>query len=375
MSQQPETKTVNKNSEKWVKNISSVELTLDQISILKKGGNFAITPNTVPKEDYIIAVEQAAKLMTRGEAAAMKAEIVDVIKEEKVPKSNITKGERKALKEWKENENIIIVPADKGRCLVIMNKLEYIYGMEEKGMEEKLKDKKTYKQIKEDPTKEIQGKLIDKLQIMRDNNEIEEKLYKKLYPNKTQIPIMYGQPKIHKQGNPLREIVDASGSVTRDINKYISRVIKTYANNEFTVSNSKQFVSSIKDVKLEADETLVSYDVKAMYPSIPQKEAVSITKDLLYRDNDLKNKTSMKAESIISLLEICIENTYFMFNKKLYLQIDGLAIGACMHIRIPSRYFHVQTRKTSVKYICQSSIYLETLCRQHIRKNKRKRHR
>ena len=50
--------------------------------------------------------------MTKGEAAAMRAEIVDILKNAEVPKSNLTKGE---VKELKQNEEIIIVPADKGR--------------------------------------------------------------------------------------------------------------------------------------------------------------------------------------------------------------------------------------------------------------------
>ena len=36
----------------------------------------------------------------------------------------------------------------------------------------------------------------------------------------------------------------------------------------------------------------------------------------------------MKAESIVSLLKICVENTYFMCLDRIFIQINGLAIGA-----------------------------------------------
>ena len=36
----------------------------------------------------------------------------------------------------------------------------------------------------------------------------------------------------------------------------------------------------------------------------------------------------MTPESIIQLFRLCVEKTYFMFNGKLYLQINGLAMGA-----------------------------------------------
>ena len=123
--------------------------------------------------------------------------------------------------------------------------------------------------------------------------------------------------------------MDASGGVTRDVNKHISRIIKPYAgNNEYTVKNSKHFVTMIKDVTVSEDETLVSYDVKALYPSVPQKEAIDLISELLHQDNKLQERTSMKAESVILLLRICVENTYFTCLKLLFTQVDGLAIGA-----------------------------------------------
>ena len=36
----------------------------------------------------------------------------------------------------------------------------------------------------------------------------------------------------------------------------------------------------------------------------------------------------MSPESIIQLFRLCVEKTYFMFNRKLYLQVNGLAMGA-----------------------------------------------
>ena len=75
------------------------------------------------------------------------------------------------------------------------------------------------REFTKDPTIEIQELLHNELKRMKDTKEIDTKLFMKLNPRKTQIPRMYGQPKVHKAGYPLREIVDAIGGVTRDINK------------------------------------------------------------------------------------------------------------------------------------------------------------
>ena len=155
--QNNQTQEEEKDKSRWVLNLSSTEITENQKKLLEKGAGFAITPKNLPIEDYIISTELAGKYLHPGEAAALKAEVAEILQGTKKPISNLTKEERQALKELKENETIIIVPADKGKCFVIMDKHVYI-----QKMEEKLKDTTTYKQIDEDPTHKIKEKISTK---------------------------------------------------------------------------------------------------------------------------------------------------------------------------------------------------------------------
>lgn len=41
-------------------------------------------------------------------------------------KENVTAEEKKAMKELQEDQSIVIVPADKGRVTVVMDKDEYV---------------------------------------------------------------------------------------------------------------------------------------------------------------------------------------------------------------------------------------------------------
>ena len=75
-------------------------------------------------------------------------------------------------------------------------------------------------------------------------------------------------------------------------------------------------------------QVVFSLDVTALYPSVPQGEAIDIFHEMMINDDDLESKTKMTAENIIALFKICVQTTYFVFNKKLYKQVDGLAIGA-----------------------------------------------
>ena len=262
--------------------------------------------------------------MSAPQRAALRAEVTEVILRAKLPRGNIPKEELKALRELKEDEDVIVVPADKGKCLVVMDKTEYVTKMEEK-----LQDTTTYVEIRKDPTTEIQNELKKHLQVMQEAGEVSEWEYWRLYPNETQIPRMYGLPKIHKEGYPLREIVDGNGGLTKKVHGYISSVLKTYiGESEYYVKNSEHFVKSLEGVKVEEGEVLVSYDVKALYPSIPHDEAIRVIRRELTNDAHLSKKTSMSVDNFVKLFEICVQRTYFSFNQRLYQQVDGLAIGA-----------------------------------------------
>ena len=76
----------------------------------------------------------------------MRAEIKAAIKRSHPPRPNITREEQRALRELKNDDTRIILTADKGVCLVVMDKEEYIEKTEE------LLKEKTYKIIPTDPT-------------------------------------------------------------------------------------------------------------------------------------------------------------------------------------------------------------------------------
>ena len=73
---------------------------------------------------------------------------------------------------------------------------------------------------------------------------------------------------------------------------------------------------------------MVSYDVKALFTSVPTTKACSIIKQRLEEDPELNQRTSLSIGNIISLLEFCITSTYFSFQGKFYKQVEGAAMGS-----------------------------------------------
>ena len=270
----PPTSTVMKS--KWVINMSKKPLTESQEKLFTHGPNYVVTPRNLPIGEYIAAVEKTCHNLTQGEADEMRAEIKAAIKSSQLPRPNISREEHKALRELKKDDTRVILTADKGVCLVVMDKEEYI------GNAEELLKEKTYKIIPTDSTNRQKSKLIQILKKIKEEGGMSETTYKKIYPTGAGIPKFYGLPKIHKAGKPLRPIVCTRGLVSYNTAKELARILKPLAGRTtYSVQNTKDFVDQIKNIKLLPDECIISYDVKALFTSVPIEPAIKIIKQHL----------------------------------------------------------------------------------------------
>ena len=83
-------------------------------------------PRSPPIGDYIAAVELTCQSLAQGEAEELRAEVKAVLKKIQPPRPNISREEQKALKELRKDNTRIVLTADKGVHLVVMDKEEYI---------------------------------------------------------------------------------------------------------------------------------------------------------------------------------------------------------------------------------------------------------
>ena len=139
---------------KWVINLSSKPLTPAQRSLLAKGPNFAVTPRHPPNLEYITAIEAACTKLSQQDAEELRADINWVLRSSHPPKSNLTKAQNSALRELKRDRDHIVLTADKGVAMVIMDRKDYI------SKANNLLGQNTYKTIQWDPTNTIKNKLI-----------------------------------------------------------------------------------------------------------------------------------------------------------------------------------------------------------------------
>ena len=100
-------------------------------------------------------------------------------------------------------------------------------------------------------------------------------------------------------------------TVTYGVAKELAKILKPLVGKSpHHISSTQDFVEQARQFKLEPGECLSSYDVSALFTSVSIDPALNIIKDLLDKDNTLKERTVMEVGDIILLLEFCLKNTF-----------------------------------------------------------------
>ena len=73
---------------------------------------------------------------------------------------------------------------------------------------------------------------------------------------------------------------------------------------------------------------MMSFDVKALFTSVPIEPALVIIEKPLKEDQNLQSRTTMSIQHIMDLLGLCLRGTYFTFNGNFYEQVEGAAMGS-----------------------------------------------
>ena len=111
------------------------------------------------------------------------------------------------------------------------------------------------------------------------------------------------------------------------------------------INSTQDFVEPVKHITLAPGECLSSYDVSALFTSVPVDPALNVIKDLLEKDHTIKERTVLAVSDIILLLEFCLKNTYFSVQGKFYEQVEGAAMGSPVSPIVANLYMEYLEQK------------------------------
>ena len=167
--------------------------------------------------------------------------------------------------------------------------------------------------------------------------------YNKLLPtgNESPAPRFYGLPKIHKANCPMCPIVSACGMATYQLAKFLTKILQRYTGiTPSFVKDSKSFSDHLKSVYISEEDELVSFDISALFTSIPVPTALDVINHLFcehIEDPEAKHKygcsfrwntIGFEKDEVMQLLKLVLENCVFTFQDKFFKQLHGAAMGS-----------------------------------------------
>ena len=240
------------------------------------------------------------------------------------PKRNLNGKEMLALKKLTRDENIKIVPADKGNAVVILSKGDY-----EKKTMDILNDPVHFKMIHKNPTAARAKKLSTYLRGKFLPAVRDEALFRYLNPSgDMRTPQLYILIKIHKPEKdfPGRPIVSAYGSYNYNLGKYLVWALEPYlSSHDSYVRDAGDFVEKLTH-RDWTECKQVSFDVTSLYTMVPVQESINVAMSHISDDNDNRFRP-LTLDIVAQLFKFCTSECNFQFHGKNYDQIEGLSMG------------------------------------------------
>jgi hypothetical protein len=165
---------------------------------------------------------------------------------------------------------------------------------------------------------------------------------------------MYRGESITRKTCGVREWLSYKQNLTicRSLSEPNHQKIKSY------VKDTTHFLNLIKNVKVDSETVLlVTLDVVALYPNIPNKEGIEAARQALEisrRDIDVKPSNN----SLLKLIRLVLSRNNFQFNGEHYLQIRGTAIGTKMAVGFANNYVAFFEKLYVYLYKIQPSLWL-----------------
>ena len=176
---------------------------------------------------------------------------------------------RKYLKKKK----LLAMPFDKGIGFCVMkaetynNKIQQIVELPqfEKWVPKRRNEKH--------PVLKAEERVVELLKELLDESKINEQLYLKLKPKGSQPPRLYGLAKVHKKDTPLRPVLSMPGSAYHKIGEKVAEWLSVVQECRIN-SSSKLVAERLKNIDLNENEVVVSFDVSSLYTNAPVQEAI-----------------------------------------------------------------------------------------------------
>lgn len=374
------------NAKSYIKNLSNITLTDDEIMVLSKNLKFAPTPSPPTTRGLIKDFDDLAKRMRtrlwvyenkikfkndlfttrerkRTDTPSNNASLENYLTATKIELANLHSNKRfseqtmirnalnniqknkrfkkrvqgnfsyklkQAVRALQKNKNIIIKKSDKGNCTVITNREQYV----KEGMRQ-LKSGAHYTEIEKDITDNISKLVHETLLELFSKNEITKKQFEYLSPigsHNIQTAELYLLNKIHSDPpTKARPIISANGCPVERISEFVDLFLQPFVIRQHTyIKDTSDFIRKIEGMSAPTDALIITLDYESMYTNIVHEEAIEAVRKTITENDNHKIVRGMgrpSIESFCKLIELAVKCNNFKFNSRNYYQCRGVAMG------------------------------------------------
>jgi hypothetical protein len=215
-------------------------------------------------------------------------------------------------------KDLSISRADKGNCTVILDREDYV------GKCRDFISANEFDILLKDPTSAYQ-KIV--------KNAVASCVY--LFSDKERFfltsmnplpPRLYGLPKLHKEDVPIRPVISSINAPAHKLAFKLNTIYRQLSNfiPKYAIKNSVDLTERLQLITVPSNSKLVSFDVRSLFTSIPTQEAVAHALNVLCK----AGTNQLLIQEMSTLLNVCVDQNYFLFNDIYYKQKDGLAMGS-----------------------------------------------
>ena len=278
------------------------------------GLSFALKPNKDAALDFVASTMNSAVNHSYIFGMVVNAFIQHFNSLDSIPRRF-----RKALEKLRKEDSIKITKADKSNSVVIMDRANY-----KEKMQLLLNDDTTYEKLRFSPLKRMSANFN---KIVREKLKnvpgLDPSSFIQINPK---LPYIYGLPKTHKDGVPLRPIISHCGSFSYKMAKYLADKLSPLVGSFSSahVKNSCDFIDKIKN-KNFSNGKMMSFDVDSLFTKVPLNDVLEfLGRKLPNCDIDL----GMPQDIFLDLVKLCVSSNAFYFNSDFYVQIFGMGMGS-----------------------------------------------
>jgi hypothetical protein len=309
-----------------VVNLTPIQFDNKEIELLNKGLQYNMPYNNSKHwlERLIVETEVAISKLPEqhqeGFRFLAKQNIKKIMNNDKQNSNKSVEGNLvKTIKQKLIDNGSVITKADKGKTTVIISNQELTNKINSYAIENKLH------KLTKDPTLKFQENVKS---VLKSCTNIINKCNKHRYVQiKPLAPKLNTTIKLHKDGAPIRPVVNYRHAPAYNIAKFASHWLKSNYELPYTynVQNSIQFANQIKNLHIQGGHKMMTLDISNLYTNIPVKEVIQIIEKKL---NSNPNLNSFVKIEILRLIKTTTEQHYFTFHNNFWKQETGTPMGS-----------------------------------------------